>query len=415
MGFFDKLAKSFLGIKARDVVRPLETIPDPGSDPRAKLTLDRVVVPATNSRVVSEPSVSLATAVALAEPPAMAKPPEDILTLDAAPIGRDLFDDGFDQELDDAFDSIVTHTPPTVAATPTQNLPAEAATANAEWTRAEQAVVENLFAEIAANYALPVKNFILELKRGTATKEWLEICHPVLQSIRRSAEGMGLNHAVQQIIAVEAVLSEAQTGERRLLSGEMRDLLLSSFEKLTRVMPQAFAIKDEQQRESIIIHALLTQIPKLGPVTIQKLYRAGLTSIDSLSLATKEDLAAATGIPVATGERICERFRSYLAEPESGLRPPDAASQRRRLSQMLAELRNLNERFQIASKNERSNRAFAAEKREFRQQRQHCWLGMNVLLAEMGEVNLLIKLKKLSFDRRLQRLQQFISSPYTAA
>jgi hypothetical protein len=468
MGFFDKLAKSFVGKKESDLARPADSRSYPGSERFNQPKAPRPVpVPAKVDRgfsqkpapapvgtavaVVEPPEVAtvvavaeppeVATVVAVAEPPevamvlAVAEPPEvataaavaeppqaatvvaetvhpEIVETHEAQVtspadltGENLFTEDFDQDLNDAFDSLVT-----------QALPPEGQSANAEMSSSDQAVVEDLFADIAANYARPVKNFIFELKRGTATKDWIDICRPAMQGIRRSAEGMGLKVAAQRMVDVETALSLAQGSEQRVLGGEIRELLLSCYEDLIKVMPQAFVVgEEEQQREGIIINALLMQIPNMGHVTVEKLYRAGLTSLETLFLAQKDDLAAATGIHAAMSERICEKFRSYRAELEGNSRDLGISGQRTRLSDMLAELRRQHEGLELATENEWSNPALASEKREYRQQRQSCSLRINVLLAEMGELDLVNELQKLSFERRIQRLEEYLATPYATA
>jgi hypothetical protein len=307
-------------------------------------------------------------------------------------VAESLFAEDFDQDLDNAFDSLVS-----------QESPKEELNTIPGLSSSDQAVVVDLFADIAANYARPVKNFIFELKRGTATKDWIEVCRPAMQGIRRSAESMGLTLAAQRMVDVETALSMAQGSEQRVLGGEIRDLLLTCYEDLISVMPQAFLVgEEEQQREGIIINALLMQIPNMGHVTVERLFRAGLSSLDTLFLAKKDDMAAATGISLAMSQIICEKFQTYRSE-------------RNRLEKMLDELRRLHEAFDLATENEWSNPTLAAEKREYRQERQSTALQINVLLAEMGELGLVNELQKLSFERRIQRIEQYLATPCATA
>jgi hypothetical protein len=275
----------------------------------------------------------------------------------------------------------------------------------------DEAAIQDLFAKIAANYAKPVKNFVFELKRGTATKEWVEICRPAMRSISRAAENMELTTAAKRMVDFDEALSLAQTSEERSLTGEIRDLILASYEELIEVMPQTFVIgEEEQQREGIIINSLLKQIPDLGRVTFEKLYGAGLTSLDTLFLAKKEDLAAATGIPIWLCERICNKFQEYREELDGTPRDVAQSGYRTKLSELVTELRRQHEGFERASAQEWSNPALAAEKRKFRQNRQACVLQINVVLAEMGELDLVNEIQKLSFERRIQRLEEYLES-----
>jgi len=279
-----------------------------------------------------------------------------------------------------------------------------------EMTHQDEAAVQELFVKIAANYARPIKNFVFELKRGTATKEWLEICKPAMHSISRAADGMGLKYASIKMQDFEEAISLAQSSEGRVLQGEARDLLISCYEELVQVMPDAFTIgEEEQQREGIIINSLLKQIPDVGRVTVEKLYRAGLTSLDMLFMAKKEEMAVASGIPIWLAERICGKFQEYKRSLEGEARDVAASGYRSRLVEMLNDLKKQHDAYEYASANEWSDPSLSIEKRKYRQTRQDCALQINVLLAEMGDVDLVNDLQKLSFERRIESLQEYIS------
>lgn len=365
MGFFDLFSKSVLGKKDLD------------KTPAAGRSYSGVAASSSNS------------VVAVAEPPDSAGRSTE----------TSIFDSDFDQDLDDVFASLENS--------------ATASDAPASEMRADdQAIIEDLFADIASNYARPIKNFVFELKRGTATKDWVEICRPAMQGIMRSAKGMGLGVAAQRMMDFEAALSLAHKSEQRILSSELRHLLLWCYDDLVKVMPQAFVIgEEEQQREGIIINSLLKQIPDVGVITIEKLYRAGLTTLDALYLAKRDDLTIATGISTELSEVICLKFRAYRLGLASDNRNVGDIGQRSRLAQMVYELRLQHEAFVHASENEWTNPSLSSAKREFRQQRQSCVLWINVLLAEVGELDLIDELQKMSFERRIQRLEEYISRP----
>lgn len=374
MGFFDLFSKSFLGKKD-----PVETV----TAGRRSSTLS------INSNGSHSPGGEN-SAVAVVELPedSQANYPSD----------TKLFESDFDNDLDTVFASLEKQ--------------GTSSTAHAEMREDDQTIIENLFADIAANYARPIKNFVFELKRGTATKDWVEICRPAMQGIMRSAKGMGLGAAAQRMMDFEAALGLAQKSEQRILGSELRHLLLWCYEDLVKVMPQAFVIGDEEQaREGIIINSLLKQIPDVGLITIEKLYRAGLTSLDALYLAKKDDLAIATGISTELSEVICLKFKAYRLGLASDNRDVADLRQRSRLAKMVAELQLQHEAFVHASRNEWSNPSLSGAKREFRQQRQSCVLWINVLLAEIGELDLVNELQKMSFERRIERLEEYISRP----
>jgi hypothetical protein len=342
------------------------------------------------------------SAVAVAEMPAIDESANSHMPFAAATSAQPLFDSDFDQDLDDVFASLVN-----------KDAPPAAHSVSEEVFAADQSSVEELFADIAANHARPVKNFIFELKRGTATRDWIELCIPAMHSISRAAEGMGLSFAVERMVDFEAALALGQSSKQPKLGGAVRDLLLQRYEALTEVMPKAFMVaEEEQQREGIIINSLLRQIPGVGQGSVGKLFRAGLTSIESLQMAKADELAVATGIPPRLCELICAKFQAYQARLENSHRDPDDLGRRARLIKLVDELRSHHMNFQRTSKNVRSHPELAAERKDYRQQRQACILWINVLLAEEGEVELVEQLKELSFNLRVRRLQEYLDQPH---
>jgi len=311
-----------------------------------------------------------------------------------------LSENDFDEHLSDVFESLVD-----------QEAAPEGQTQSANMFTQDNAAAEDLFADIAANYARPIKNFIFELKRGTASKEWIEVCRPAMRGITKAAQGMGLTVAAKHMVDFESALSLAQKSDSQVLTGELRNLLLWCYEDLVKVMPQAFVVGEEEQlREGIIINSLLLQIPDVGRVTIDKLFRAGLTSLDTLYLAKPSELAATADISSELSESICAKFQEYQASLENSSTEPVALGQRARLAMMLAELRRDHAYFQRASQYGWSNSALAAEKQEYRQRRESGILAMNVLLAEVGELDLINELEKLSPERGIKRLEEYLAS-----
>ena len=392
MGFFDRFSKTFRGKKTAD------NEVTPSAQPSSYSTLS-IFSPELTSSEASAPEFMSAGdgAVAVAEMPDFTSPVITDSENNGASSPADYFDTDFEQDLDAVFASLEKQsTAAAVTAEPSEE----------DLNSHDQQIVEQLFADIAANYARPIKNFMFELKRGTATKEWVEICRPAMQGITRAAEGMGLRQAAQRMMDFEAALSLAQQNEQRVLAGEVRDLLMWCYEDLVTVMPQAFVVgEEEQQREGIIINSLLAQIPDVGRVTIEKLYRAGLTSLDTLYLARREELAVATGIAIELSERICAKFQAYRAGLEASSRDVKDVGQRNRLSEFVVELKRQHEGYLRASEDPKAT----IEKRDFREQRQACVLWINVLLAEVGEVDLVNELQKMSFERRIQRLEEYLA------
>ena len=275
-----------------------------------------------------------------------------------------------------------------------------------------EASVQDLFVQIAANYAVPLKNFMFELRRGTATKDEIEVCRPLLYSVRNAVEIMKLPQMVQRISDLDAALSLGQSSVDRLLKGGIRQEILSSYEALVGIMPEAFQLHDERQRcEDILIKSLLKQIPGFGCVTLEKLYKAGLGSLNNLFLANKVDLAAATGISFRMCELICNKVAQYQKERETLSRCTAQIGWHHHLAEMVNGLRNeiYFERAPVSVQG-----SLESEEQRRRHDRQLYLLEIKVILAEIGELELLSQISKLSSKRRIQTLDEYLTRSKTA-
>jgi len=301
------------------------------------------------------------------------------------------------EAFDEAFDK--AHSPEKSAYSENRDAPLEVA---------DQVALQDLFSEIAANYARPVKDFMRELRRGTAPKERLGICRTALHSISSAAENMGFVRAASPMQEFDSALLIAQTSSQQLLIGEPRRLILTAYQKLVEVLPQVFLPgQQEESREDIVIKCLLMQIPGLGRVTFEKLYGAGLGSLNMLFLANRQDLNAATGIPLNLCEQICEKFQQYRSEGEGLSGPAARAASLSRLRDLVGKLRGLHEGVERTSVS--SSPQVATEKRKLRKQRQQCFHQIVAILAELVELDLINIIQKLSFRRRLQRLEEYLA------
>jgi hypothetical protein len=314
--------------------------------------------------------------------------------------GVDLSDGFFDELLDDFdanFDSIAGGGP---SQTPLADL-------GPTGVVVDQTPVRELFADIAANYVRSVRNFMLEIHRGDTAKEWIDICQPAVLSIKRAAEKMELSDVYRAIEDFDAVLDLAAASEGRLIAGEVREELIHTYAELVELMPQAFTLDAERdQRESIIIHSLLGQIHDARKVTVDKLYAAGLTTLEVFFLAKPEDLAATAGIPDWLGVKIVEKFQGYRREIETASPDATRTSERAKLAALVQDLRTQQEGYERASSGWTEDAA--DEKKRLRQARQDTLLQINVVLAQLGEVDLIHEIEKLPFERRIDRLVAFL-------
>ncbi|MCP3978785.1 MAG: hypothetical protein GY716_05575 [bacterium] len=359
------------------------------------------LVGSLTDEVALNPVEVLEAAVAEVELPPAAEPAIDV----AAPANDDplgIADDELCAALDDVFGGAASSNASPAA-------PAEGpALAH---TNHDELAVKDLFASIASNHSVPVKNFIADLQRGTASKEWIEICRPVMHTMIDAAESIDLPQIAERMVDFGEALTLAQNEAGPLIDGEGRDLILSCYDDLVEALPDTFRIVDNtERRESVLVHSLLRQIPGVGHVTFEKLYGAGLTSLDTLFVARPDELTVVTGIQARLSERICSKVQEHRERLGSQLPDQLFALLRTRLAERVQKLRDTHETFERASRKDITLPEVAEAKRQSRRKRQACALQINVVLAEMGELDLVDEIKKLAFGRRIERLEKFLRS-----
>lgn len=272
----------------------------------------------------------------------------------------------------------------------------------------DMAEVRSLFAQLAANHVRQVRDFMIDLRWSEATSDWIAICAPALKSLRRAADRLELVELCTALDAFSETLNGAARGPAaRTIDGEWRDAILKSYQELSAVMPQAFALDlDRSQREAVILQSLLLQVPDVKKVTLDKLYAAGLTTLEAMLLATPGDVAATTGIDEALAARIVQRFREYKEQLRTAMPDATRAHEREKIAELTARLRREHVGFESAAKG--WSREAEEKKRELRKLRAQTLLDIQVVLARLGEVDRLKEIERLPFDRKLACLESFL-------
>ena len=133
-------------------------------------------------------------------------------------------------------------------------------------------------------------------------------------------------------------------------------------------------------------------------------------TLEMLFLAKPDDLSKTTGIPFRLCKGICDKIQRYKTESHS--RPVDTAldSLFKALHKSANELGDQHEKYETLVTSGWNDPDFNEKKKKYRKKRQECSLQINVILAELGEVELVEKMEKLPFDKRIDFLNNYLSS-----
>jgi hypothetical protein len=285
------------------------------------------------------------------------------------------------------------------------SMAAHASTASLAMT--DLAEVRVLFAQLAANHVRQVRDFMIDLRWSEPTTDWLPICEPALRSLRRAADKLELTDLCESLDRFSTTLGETIASGAKTIAGGSRETLLARYDELSRLMPQAFALDlDRTQREAAILQSLLLQVPEVKKVTLDRMYAAGLTTLEAMFLANPGDIAATTGIAEPLARRIVERFRAYREQVKATVPDATRARDRERIAELTARLRRENDDYERAAAS--WTREASDQKKELRKVREQTLLDIQVALARLGEVDRLGQLERLPFEKKLAHLESFL-------
>jgi hypothetical protein len=154
------------------------------------------------------------------------------------------------------------------------------------------------------------------------------------------------------------------------------------------------------------LQSLLLQVPGVKKVTLDKLYAAGLSTLEAMFLANPADVAATTGIPEALAARIVSRFRDYREQVRAAVPDATRAHERERIAELTTRLRKEHYEYELAA--QAWTRDADDKKRELRKARAQTLLDIQVVLARLGEVERLKEIERLPFERKLAHLESFL-------
>jgi hypothetical protein len=195
----------------------------------------------------------------------------------------------------------------------------ETSNARRPQTRTETSDIRNLFIEMAGNYVLPVRDFMFDVKSGEARVDWLHTCESSVRSLREAADSLAMGKLAHALEKFGEVLKTADDSQGPTIRGEMRDQLLAAYFNLIDLMPQAFGLDAERsRRETIIINSLLLQIPGVQRNTVDLMYAAGLTTLETIVGAKPDEVAAATGLSMEVSTKIVDKLQAHRKELEAG-------------------------------------------------------------------------------------------------
>jgi hypothetical protein len=274
-------------------------------------------------------------------------------------------------------------------------------------TETDRAAVLATFEDLACTHVTQVRNLMVEVRWGEAQTAWIDLARPALTSLRRMAAELDERDLAAGLDGFDAALAKLTApGAPPAISGAARDALLASYEPLQLRLPRAFGLDGERERrEPIIVQALLLKVPGLERLALDRILAAGLGRLETLFRARPDELAAVADLAPDLAAAIVAQIQQFRRETPAPLAAPDPTAARAELAAVAAGVSALHRRFEEASQG--WSESMREDKRRLRRQREERFLDVEITLARLGELELLERLSRLPFARRIEELERY--------
>jgi hypothetical protein len=274
----------------------------------------------------------------------------------------------------------------------------------------DQRAVAETFRALATEHAQHIRELMFQLSVGCTPRRWAGACRPIVAPLLDAATQIELLELKDALDAFDAALGRAAAGPTPYVDSDTASQLHALYTRLSAQMPEAFGALDKSDgRRLLLLESLLLQVPGMYRRTLEKLYAAGLSSLEQLNRAAPEELAAAAGIDTQLARAVTERIQRFERERGAAGGGDLRARAIERMRGSLAELVQLHERFERAEQNEA-----AAEKRAARRAREAAALEVNLLLAELGELQVIEELRRSPMRDKIGRVERYLARAQAA-
>lgn len=255
------------------------------------------------------------------------------------------------------------------------------------------------FEEVGRPHLAQLLEIMLEVRFGQASPQHIQRARPALGALAELVEDPALAAFKQALKRFAAAVDRALETARPGLAERYNDLV-RTYDALIACGLAAFDLEAVRaRREPVIVDSLLRQIDGVESPAIAKLGAVGLDRLDAIAIATPDDIARFAGVRRELAAVIIHRFAEYRSE-RTVLSSPDGAVEYARLVDDLANLRTICAAFSAAAA--QWSVEARTKKRVLRHARERAYQRVRLVLARLGEIELVSRLDKQSFADRLE-------------
>lgn len=334
---------------------------------------------------------------------------------------NDAFDDAAEALFDEsAVDDLFENLDAVLAA---QGLSgSSSATLDAGLTEHEEAMLMELYDNIAVAYVKPLKDFMREIQLNQKIKrrtslEWIEMVEPSVNLLYSSAEKMGYQKICTALKEMQQALqSQKSVPDQAYFTEAALQQVQASYERLSQMLPRTFALDLSgsdlnSKKEVLIVKFILKQIPEINEKLMNRIILAGLSTFDKFMQSSPDEIAAVTGLSKRQGEDVFMKFYQYR---HIYYRHNDEAYRDRFYNMFdvkLSLLRELHIEIEALTEEHRRTKKADLEARieALKQDRQRMLWGLFILLCIKEEYDLIESIQQSIYDVRIKKLEEYLA------
>lgn len=244
-------------------------------------------------------------------------------------------------------------------------------------------------------------DFAVQLALGPVSGLWLMEAKPAVAVLRSAAAAQGVGELLSVLEELEPILLAAPA---QRIEGEPRNALLGKLKLLERWLPSRDIATETTGRERLILDQLIAQISGLHPSSRRRLEDRGFASLERLRAASAEVLVQEIELSHQHAEGLLAAFQAYYAE-----RAERAPALGRGLERCVGDALGALERSALEY-DQAYDTGDSERKRNARKQRAQAIANLNLLLAELGESELIDQMVRCSVQERVERLRQWLGT-----
>ncbi|MCS6886191.1 MAG: hypothetical protein RMM17_10525 [Acidobacteriota bacterium] len=287
-------------------------------------------------------------------------------------------------------------------------------------TESEEAMIKDLFDNIALAYVKPLKDFIRELYRNSEQQrptslEWYEMIEPIFTLLSGASARMGYKSIAEEVSKMEQIVKQqvklAQEQQRDSFLPEAAYPITEAYQKLCELQPKTFALLVSEEdladrKDALIVKFILKQVPDMTDKLLSKILFAGLNSFDKFMQTRPDEIAALTGTSKEIANDIMEKFYHYRKVYYKD--SPDFWESYLSMFELnLNLLREIQLEIELLSGKVTSDEEISKTIEKLNADRQRALWSLFILLCIREEYDLIETIQQSIFEEKLQLLDQY--------